>query len=125
MRPPGVPLPPDDEENTMKYLLLICPDPSLDPGPDVEKNTVAWVEEMERRGVRLDGHRVRPVEEAINVRVRGGKVVTTDGPFAESKEQMCGFDVLDCRDLEEAVEVAAKHPVAGFGTVEVREYWDF
>jgi hypothetical protein len=116
-----------EEENTMKYLLLICPDPSLlsEVNPKVEKDTLAWVEEMNRRGVRLDGHRVRPVEEAVNVRVRGGRVVTTDGPFAESKEQMGGYDVLECRDLDEAIEVASKHPCATFGTVEVREFWDF
>jgi hypothetical protein len=51
-------------------------------------------------------------------------VLITDGPFAETKEQIGGFDILDCADLDEALEVASKHPVATFGTVEVRPFWE-
>jgi hypothetical protein len=57
------------------------------------------------------------------VRVRNGAIVTTDGPFAETKEFIAGFDVIDCPDLETAVAIAAQHPVAKFGTVEVRQFW--
>ncbi|HEU4947684.1 MAG TPA: YciI family protein [Kribbella sp.] len=109
----------------MKYLLLIRPDKSYTGPvpPEVADATEAWVKEMEDRGIRLIGDRIRPAEDGTGVRVRGGKVVTTDGPFAESKEQMGGFDVIECRDLDEAIEVASKHPVAGFGMVEIRPFW--
>jgi hypothetical protein len=78
---------------------------------------------MEDRGIRLIGDRLRPPAEATSVRRSGGKVVTTDGPFAEAKEQFGGFDVIECRDLDEAIEVASKHPVTNFGRVEIRAVW--
>jgi hypothetical protein len=110
----------------MKYLLLIRPDESFDGEPPVEvkATTDAWVREMDSRGVRLHGARIRPAQEATGVRVSGGQVVITDGPYAESKEQMGGYDVIECQNLDEAIEVASKHPVAGFGTVEIRAFWD-
>jgi len=85
--------------------------------------TEAWVAEMDGRGVRLQGHPLRPVSDATTVQVRGGEVLIADGPFAETKEQIAGFDILDCADLDEAIEVAAKHPVARFGKLEVRPFW--
>lgn len=110
----------------MKYLLLIWDDPELLPEvtPEALGEATAWVDEMQARGVRLFGDRLRPEKEAVQVRTRGRKVVTTDGPFAEAKEQMGGFDVLECRDLDEAIEVASKHPAAGQGLVELRPLWE-
>ncbi|MEV0596362.1 SRPBCC family protein [Nonomuraea cavernae] len=107
----------------MKFLLLICVDPSTDVTPE-ESSPEAWVEEMDSRGIRLQGHALRPASEGRAVRVRDGRVLVGDGPFAETKEQMGGFDILECASLEEAVEVAARHPAAKFGTVEVREFAD-
>ena len=78
---------------------------------------------MTRRGVRLTGDRVRAASDATTVRVRGGETLLTDGPFAETKEQMAGFDIIECADLDEAIEVAAKHPMAKLGMVEVRPFW--
>lgn len=106
----------------MKYLLLIRPDDDYADGVPEEmiRQTEAWVAEVEARGVRREGAALRPPSESTGVRRRAGKVVTTDGPFAESKEQMGGFDVIECRDLEEAIEIAALHPVAAAGMVEVR-----
>ena len=72
----------------------------------------AWFEEMTRRGVRLDGDRLRPVSDATSVRVRDGELLVADGPFAETKEQIGGYDMIECADLDEAIEIAAKHPVA-------------
>ncbi|WP_333768403.1 YciI family protein [Streptomyces sp. IBSBF 2435] len=109
----------------MKYLLLICSE-TADGFPDAapgDLDAEPWVEEMTRRGVRLDGSRTRPAEDATTVRVRNGAQLLTDGPYAETKEQMAGFDIIDCADLDEAVEIAAKHPVAKFGMVEVRPFW--
>ncbi|WP_328993081.1 YciI family protein [Kribbella sp. NBC_01245] len=109
----------------MKYLLLIWDDPDLLPDvtPEALGEATAWVDEMHGRGVRLVGDRLRPQHEAVQVRVRSRKVVTTDGPFAEAKEQMGGFDLLECRDLDEAIEVASKHPAARTGLVELRQLW--
>jgi hypothetical protein len=113
---------------TMKYMLLICGDESValtaDEGADMASSTQAWVTEMEGRGVRLLGHRLRPVADATTVHVRGGETLVADGPFAETKEQIAGFDVIECADLDEAIEVAAKHPMARYGTIEVRPFWE-
>ncbi len=114
-----------NEEEHMQYMLMICgvegvePEPSHDNGYGIDE----WVAEMDGRGVRLQGDRLRPVADATTVRVRGGEVLISDGPFAETKEQMVGYDLLECADLDEAIEVASKHPVARFGMVEVRPFW--
>jgi hypothetical protein len=104
----------------MRYLMLVCA--SEDLGPDVPPGP--WIAEMERRGVRVMGQRLRPVSDSTTVRVKGGRVLVSDGPFAETKEQIGGFDILDCADLDEAVEVASKHPAARFGTLELRPFQD-
>ena len=111
----------------MKYLMLVCvgDDVQLSPeeqaamGPDTD----AWVREMDRRGVRLQGNQLCPVSDATTVRKREGEVLVSDGPFAETKEQIAGFDILECADLDEAIEVAEKHPVARIGTLDVRPFW--
>lgn len=89
-----------------------------------EASPDSWVEEMDGRGVRLHGARLRPVSAATTVRVRGDEVLLSDGPFAETKEQVGGYDLIECADLDEAIEVASKHPVARFGTIEVRPIWE-
>jgi len=70
------------------------------------------------------GALLRPASEAVTVRVRDGKVVVSDGPFAETKEQMGGIALIDCADRAEAITIAAAHPSAGFGMVEVRPIWE-
>lgn len=110
----------------MKYMMLVCRDPSIELsqeqratiGPEVE----AWIEEMHGRGVRVQGQELAGVQDATTIRVRGGEVVIADGPFAETKEQIAGFDIIDCADLDEAMEVAAKHPVARLGALELRPF---
>jgi hypothetical protein len=108
-------------------MLLICVDEATELSPEeaaqIGPATEAWVEEMDRRGVRLEGNQLRPVSDATTVQMRGGEVLIADGPFAETKEQIAGYDMLECADLDEAIEVAAKHPVARFGTIEVRPFW--
>jgi hypothetical protein len=111
----------------VKYMLIHCVSESdgLPEGgrPEAEGDIEAWLDEMERRGVLERGDRLRPVSEATTVRVRHGETLVLDGPFAETKEQIAGFDVIDCPDLDEAIEIAASHPCAGLGTVEVRPFW--
>jgi hypothetical protein len=77
---------------------------------------------MDGRGVRLQGNRLQEISTATTVRVRRGEVVLADGPFAETKELIAGFDILECADLDEAIEVAGKHPVARIGSLEVRPF---
>jgi hypothetical protein len=72
-----------------------------------------------------DGHALQPINTATTVRVRDGKTLTTDGPFAETKEQLGGFYLLNCKDLDEAIEVAAKIPAATHGSIEIRPILEF
>jgi hypothetical protein len=106
--------------------MLVCVDEDLElPAEEAAKiapDTQAWVTEMDERGVRVQGQELAPVQDATTIRVRGGEVLIADGPFAEAKEQIAGFDILDCADLDEAMEVAAKHPVARFGSLELRPF---
>jgi hypothetical protein len=111
----------------MRYMLLICGDESVVPtneqSAEMQSSAMSWVEEMEGRGVRLHGSRLRRVSEATTVRVRDGRLSVSDGPFAETKEQMGGYDLIEAKDLDEAIEIASKHPVAAFGSVEIRPLW--
>ena len=112
----------------MKYMMLVCADESgeLSPeeGAQIGPATDAWVEDLTRRGIRLDGGALRPVSDATTVSVRGGEVLLADGPFAETKEQIAGFYIIECEDLDEAVEIAARNPGARYGTIEVRPVWE-
>lgn len=105
----------------MKYLLMVCA--GADREPSVPRMGIEqWVEESDRAGTRLLGRPLDPPDTAVTVRVRDGETLLSDGPFAESKEFVAGFDIVDCADLDEAIELAANHPVASFGTVEVRPF---
>ncbi|WP_345428868.1 YciI family protein [Actinoallomurus vinaceus] len=104
-------------------MMLICGDENVEVSPE-DADPTAWVTEMERRGVRLQGSRLRPVSDATTVRAHGDEVLLSDGPFAETKEQVGGFDIIECADLDEAIEIASKHPVAKFGSIELRPLWE-
>lgn len=104
----------------MEYIMFVVVDPTGESG---DESPEQWVEEMDSRGIRLHGDRLRDIEDATTVRVRNGEVIVTDGPFTESKEWIAGYDLLECDSLEDAVAVAAKHPMARFGAIEVRPAW--
>jgi hypothetical protein len=106
----------------MRFLLLVCVDPDAEVPADLPDIQV-WLDEVETRGTRLLGDQLDPPSAARSVRVRGGSIVTTDGPFAETKEFVAGFDVVECDSMEDAVAIAAQHPVARFGAIEVRRFW--
>jgi hypothetical protein len=114
----------------MRYLMLICTDESTvaalspDEGSAMMAEYGTFMEEMGRRGVLQGGERLRPTTDATTVRVRDGEVLTSDGPFAETKEQVGGFYLVDCKDLDEAIEIAGKIPGARVGTIEVRPIWE-
>ena len=107
----------------MKYLMFVATDPDAEPYDADADNAEEWVAKHEAAGKRLTGNRLRPVEDATTVRRRDGRVLVTDGPFAESREWIAGFDVLECEDLDEAIAIAAEHPMARFGRLELRPFW--
>jgi hypothetical protein len=110
----------------MQYMLLMCDDGAEAPGPAeivVMPEFVAWQQKLAERGIAHRGGRLRPPAEAVTVRVRGGRQLVTDGPFAETKEQIGGYEIVECADLDEAIEVAAAHPTATRFTVEIRPFW--
>ncbi|GHE77579.1 hypothetical protein GCM10017786_03820 [Amycolatopsis deserti] len=108
----------------MRYLLMIynCerPEPS-DPGfAEALARVNAFADELRRRAVLVAGDPVQDVHTATTVAVRDGRTLITDGPFVETHEHLGGYYVLDCRDLDEALELAARCPLAETGTIEVR-----
>jgi hypothetical protein len=116
----------------MRYLMIHCVDESAvdwwdedraDAEIDEETQVVeAWDAEMKSRGILVGGGFLRPSSSATTIKVRGGQVLVSDGPFAETKEQIAGFCVLECADLAEAIDVASRHPTALIGTFELRPY---
>ena len=107
----------------MRYMMLIYMDQeefvTMDPGEGADE-PMPWEREMEARGVRVSGDLLRPAADATTVRVRNEETLLSDGPFAEAKEQIAGYEIIDCADLDEAVEVASRHPAARFAAIEVR-----
>jgi len=114
----------------MRYILLIANDEQsyLARSPQEADTTMGayaqWAEDMGKRGKLHGGERLRPTTDATTVQVRNGEVLTSDGPFAETKEQIGGYFLVDCKDLDEAIEVASQLPGAQNGTIEVRPIWE-
>jgi hypothetical protein len=109
----------------VKYLCLICAETVMEQMPEADAarhydEYAAFTADLRRRGHFVACNRLLPPATATTVRVRGGKVSTTDGPFAETKEQFGGYYVIEARDLNEAIQVAAKIPGAWHGCFEVR-----
>ena len=112
----------------MRYAMFVCGDESQalteQQLEEVLKSFLAYQAEMEARGTLVTLQRLQPTSTATTVKRREGGLVIADGPFAETKEQIAGFYVLECKDLDEALELAALNPAADFGTVEVRPIWE-
>jgi hypothetical protein len=110
----------------VKYMLLICRDePAWDTLSVAERqqiyaDTVKIQRELEARGQYVAGHPLYPASSATSVRVREGKRLVTDGPFAETREQLGGYMLIDVKDLDEAIAIAGRIPLARTSTVEVR-----
>lgn len=107
----------------MKYLCLVYSNEnklhSLPESP-ADSECMAYSQSLAESGHLLGGEALEPVNTATTVRVRDGKVAVTDGPFAETKEQLAGFYYIDARDLDDAIRIAAKIPPARVGSIEVR-----
>ena len=108
----------------MKYMLFTYRNPSVQLDPEqraaVPAAVAAWCEEMDARGVRLEGHVLGPPSETRTIRIRAGEMTVGDGPVSEQTVQIAGFNILECADLDEALEVASKNPGASFGILELR-----
>ena len=108
----------------MQYMLVHVIDDELaaaKPWDETAQASLeAWIDQTVSRRVNLHGGRLRPASDATTVKVRGEELLVTDGPFAETKEQVAGYDLLECSGMEEAVEWAKKHPTVQMGTIEVR-----
>jgi hypothetical protein len=109
----------------MRYLLLLYSEESeAEPTPDERQATLAafdaFTEDVQARGAFLGANPLESVQTATSVRVRSGDTLITDGPFAETREHLCGYYLVECPDLEEALAIASRCPLAATGTVEVR-----
>lgn len=117
-------------EETVKYLCLIYDAESVlnaMPKAETEKflgEYMAFGNELRAQGQLVGGNRLRPVQDATTVRIRNGKVSATDGPFAETKEQLGGYYLVEARDLNEAIQIASRIPSARTGSIEVRPVWE-
>ncbi|GHO79348.1 hypothetical protein KSD_71190 [Ktedonobacter sp. SOSP1-85] len=115
----------------MRYLLLIYQNEvdhtkfSQEELNEEYEAYMAFGKEAEQQGVLVSSEALLPTNTATTVRVRGGKTLHTDGPFAETKEQLGGFYLLNCKDLDEAIEFAAKVPAATDGSIEIRPIMEF
>ncbi|HLY12856.1 MAG TPA: YciI family protein [Candidatus Limnocylindrales bacterium] len=110
----------------MRYLMLVAVDPDHTAEDEARAPSIeGWVDQVTASGAWVMGERLRPTSDATTVRVRGGKLLVTDGPYTESKEWIAGFDILDCADLDAAIEIAAQHPMAYTGRLELRPFWPF
>jgi hypothetical protein len=113
----------------MRYLLLIYEvERATEPTPEeAMANSArygAFTADVRERGLFRAGEALEPTNTATTVRVRDGHTITTDGPFAETKEFLGGFYLLECRDLDEAIELAAKIPSVERGSIEIRPIWE-
>lgn len=110
----------------MQYMCLIYGDPEIaatmseEEGNQVFADYNAFTESIRESGHLVGGDALHPVETATTVRVRGGETMVTDGPFAETKEQLAGFYMIEARDLNEAIQIAGRIPPARVGSIEVR-----
>ena len=105
----------------MKYMMFVCTD--TEPDEDQTDDIDGWVASVEGR--RLDGSPLAAPSLATTVRVRGGQLLVSDGPFAETKEVIVGYDILECAHLDEAIDIARGHPMARIGRLELRPIVDF
>ena len=114
----------------MKYALLLYSDPAAAPAfgtPEMDAEMQEWfafTSELQAAGKHLGGEALTPTEAATTIRVRNSKTVTSDGPFAETKETLGGFYLIEAEDLDEATAWAAKIPLAPYGSVEIRPVMD-
>ncbi len=115
----------------MRYAMLIyTQETSPDDISEEERNAVMnayfeFTNDVRQKGIMSAGEALQPISTATSVRVRAGETLSSDGPFAETKEQLGGFYLIEARDLNDAIQVAAKIPSARIGSIEVRPVMEF
>jgi hypothetical protein len=112
------------DEDQMKYMLFTYRDPNVKLAPEqraaIPAAVAAWCDEMDARGVRLLGHVLSAPAESRTIRIRADRTLVGEGPVSEESVHIAGFNILECADLDEAIEVASKNPGAKFGILELR-----
>ncbi|MGW3959572.1 YciI family protein [Amycolatopsis sp. NPDC005003] len=106
----------------MKFLMFVCTD--SEPDDDRTDDIEAWVTSADSSGRRVLGSALAAPSDAVTIRVRKGELLRTTGPFADTKDTIVGFDILECADLEDAVDVVRAHPMARIGRIELRAFID-
>jgi hypothetical protein len=110
----------------VQYMLMITGDGSDSASPaeiDAMPEFLAWLKDVESRGATHVGTLLRPPAEAVTVRVRDGRTLRSDGPWAETKEWIGGVEIVECADLDDAIAIASTHPTAGRHPIEIRPFW--
>lgn len=114
-------LTPLPEEHPLKYAMFICGDPDHSEADEQAAPQIEdWFTYANERKAYLQGVRLEPAGQATTVRVRGGELLVTDGPYTEAKEWIAGFGILDCDTLEQAIELARRNPMSWAGRIELR-----
>ena len=115
----------------MQYALLIydnesaAPEPGSPEADEIFQRYMSFTQDITTEGVNKGGEALYPIDSATTVRIRNGELQVTDGPFAETKEQLGGFYLIDVEDLDQAISIAARIPASESGSVELRPVWDF
>jgi hypothetical protein len=115
------------KEGAVRFLLVHHVDEAdLDDPADEDSDEalLRWLDQMRARGALVQGSRLRPTSEGASVRGMDGERLVSEGPFAESAEQIAGYDLIECADLAEAIDVASGHPTTRIGRIEVRPLWE-
>lgn len=107
----------------MQFLFIISHDADFAPTDTLIGDIFAWIEQATADGQRISGKPLQPPGTARTVRIRNGKRLLTDGPFSASDEQICAYELVECSSMEDALELAARHPMAAAATIEVRPVW--
>jgi len=107
----------------MQFIFFVCVDSSFRPTETLGAETDQWVKEMDKAKYRVTGDRLVPTQDAVTVKIRNEEIQLTHGPFAATETKIAGFDLINCANQEEAIQIALKHPMAKLGTIEVRQFW--
>jgi hypothetical protein len=107
----------------MRFLLIIAHGDEFRPSEQLISSIFQWIRDNSERGIHVYGAALRPSSEAITVQLRDGAISTRHGPLSDSNDQVAAFEVIERANIEEAVRIAATHPMATAATIEVRPVW--
>ena len=108
----------------MKFLLIISHDATFRPTRSLVSDIGRWIQRMSNSRVRIYGNPLRPPDEAKTVRIRKGQLTIKNGPSVRSKEKIAAYELIECKNIDEAAAIASEHPMARAATIEVRPVWE-